>query len=118
MIAGGNVTLCVAELDRALRFYIETLGMKLVEESPGWAVVDAGEGFDIGLRVTVPDPAAQPSSRVSVGFRVKGLFDDALAVLENRGIRFEKKSAGAMKIAAFVDPDENPLYLYAEEPKL
>jgi catechol 2,3-dioxygenase-like lactoylglutathione lyase family enzyme len=119
MIAGGNVTLCVADLGRALRFYVETLGMKLIEESPGWAVVDAGDGFRIGLRVAKKDAVAPSASQpTSVGLRVKGLFDDALAILENRGIAFERRSAGAMKIAAFSDPDDNPLYLYGEEPAL
>jgi catechol 2,3-dioxygenase-like lactoylglutathione lyase family enzyme len=120
MIAGGNVTLSVADLGRALRFYIETLGMKLVEESPGWAVLDAGEGFRVGLRVGERAASMAPSATtdMSVGFKVKGRFDDAIAVFENRGIAFEKQSAGKAKVAAFVDPDGNPLYLYGEEPRL
>jgi catechol 2,3-dioxygenase-like lactoylglutathione lyase family enzyme len=119
MIAGGNVTLTVADLGRALRYYIETLGMKLVEESPGWAVIDAGEGFHVGLRAAAQGAdAASVTARapvdMSVGFKVKGRFDDAIAVLENRGIVFEKQSAGKSKVAAFTDPDGNPLYLYGE----
>src|SRR5947207_136105 len=50
MIRGGLVTLFVRDVEHAVRFYVESLGMKLVEQAgTGWAVIDAGDGFRIGL---------------------------------------------------------------------
>ena len=50
MIRGGAVVVHVADVAVAVRFYIETLGMKLVEERPVESVIDAGEGFLLALR--------------------------------------------------------------------
>jgi catechol-2,3-dioxygenase len=116
MIAGGNVTTVVTDLGRAIRFYTETLGMKLVTESVGWAEIDAGDGFIIGLhpaKVGAPKAAAHTGqSPVSVGLRVKGQLGDVVSVLENRGITFHLQTDAAVKLAFFADPDGNPLYLY------
>lgn len=107
MIRGGNATLSVSDMDRALRFYIETLGMKLaLREGAGFAVVDAGGGFCVGLRLRAAGAAAPASGAEAVcaiGFAVDKL-DDVIAVLANRGVAFDG--------ARFADPDGNPLYLY------
>ena len=123
MIAGGNATTVVTDLGRSIRFYVETLGMKLVSHQPDWATVDAGDGFIIGLH---PAPAAPPKAApagaahghaphgVAVGLRVKGRLEDVVSVLENRGLSFHVKVDPGVKLAFFSDPDGNPLYLYEE----
>lgn len=102
MIRGGVATLPVKDVPAAVRFYVETLGMKLVLESgPEDAVIDAGDGFEIRLRKgTVGAPQ-------EVGFYTKLALAEAVAIYENRGVAFERKGDRA----TFRDPDGHVLYL-------
>jgi catechol 2,3-dioxygenase-like lactoylglutathione lyase family enzyme len=115
MISGGNATLTVSDLDRALRFYVETLGFKLQHRAgDAWAEVDAGGGLVLGLHVARahgPQPGAHGS--ISVGFDLNQPIGDVVEVLENRGVRFHGpvKDDGPVKLAFFGDPDGNALYL-------
>jgi catechol 2,3-dioxygenase-like lactoylglutathione lyase family enzyme len=108
------VTLFVRDVNRAVRFYVETLGMKLVEEpGSGWAVIDAGDGFRIGLHegaVVEGRGAFAPS----VGLYPKVPLREAVAIFENRGVKFEIKDDGPVTLAYFRDPDDNVLYLCQE----
>ena len=55
MIAGGSVTIYVSDLERAVHFYTETLGLTLkYRGGPGYAAIDVGKGFEIGLHATHP----------------------------------------------------------------
>lgn len=111
MIRGGLVTLFVRDVGRAVRFYVETLGMKLVEESgPHWAVVDAGDGFRIGLHEGAA-VAGRGAFEPSVGLYPKIPIREAIAIFENRGVMFDVKDESAVTLAYFRDPDDNVLYL-------
>jgi catechol 2,3-dioxygenase-like lactoylglutathione lyase family enzyme len=117
MIRGGLVTLYVREVGRSVRFYVETLGMKLVEEAgEGWAVIDAGEGFRIGLllRDGPSGVDGRGSFCPSVGLYPKVPIKEAIAIYENRGLKFDLKDDGPLTLAHFRDPDENVLYLCQE----
>ena len=116
MIAGGNATLLVADLDRAVRFYVETLGFKLrVRHGPHWGEVDAGGGLILGLHLAPeqrgPRPGAQGS--ISIGLEVNQPIAEVVQVLSNRGVVFHGpvREDGAVKLAFFADPDGNSLYL-------
>jgi catechol 2,3-dioxygenase-like lactoylglutathione lyase family enzyme len=98
MIRGGFVRLQTSDLDRALRFYIETLGMKLVEQAAGAAVLDAGDGFHLRLE------AGAGGAPTAITFLVKVPLAEATSIYENRGVVFD---AGAR----FRDPDGNLLEL-------
>jgi catechol 2,3-dioxygenase-like lactoylglutathione lyase family enzyme len=110
MIRGGVVTLAVHDLDRAVRFYVETLGMKLVEDGgAAWAIIDAGDGLRIGLRVA--GDAANGGSGMRIDFAPKLPLAEAVAILGNRGIAFTRKSESGSDVALFEDPDGNALAL-------
>ena len=50
VIASGCATLQVADFDRAISFYTETLELRLIVRfGDEWACLDAGEGMLIGL---------------------------------------------------------------------
>ena len=109
MIRGGAVVLNVSDVERAVRFYVETLGMKLVEEQrDGTSVIDAGEGFHIALHKgdspgTAPAPVVQLFPKIAI--------DEAIAIYENRGVAFSIERSGDAVIARFRDPDANQLSL-------
>src|ERR1043165_7661339 len=61
MYASGNVTVYVSNMDRAVKFYSETLGLKLAYRfGDNWASVEAGRGLTIGLH---PASGEMPAGR-------------------------------------------------------
>lgn len=98
MIRGGAVVVHVADVASAVRFYIETLGMKLVEERPDESVIDAGEGFLLALRA-----GAERLPGGSIELRTKIPLAQAIAIYENRGVVFTD--------GRFADPDGNAFTL-------
>jgi catechol 2,3-dioxygenase-like lactoylglutathione lyase family enzyme len=109
MIRGGAVVLMVDDVGRSVRFYIETLGMKLVEEgADGSMVIDAGEGFHIALRQGKATTAAPGP----VLLYPKVPIDEAIAIFENRGVAFAVERTDRTVIARFHDPDANDLALF------
>jgi len=114
MIRGGLVTLFVRDVNRAVRFYVETMGMKLVEQAgSGWAVIDAGDGFRIGLHEGGA-VEGRGAFAPSIGLYPKVPLMEAIAILENRGVTFDVRKDGPVMLAHFKDPDENVLYLCQE----
>ncbi len=118
MIAGGHVTLAVTDLGRAARFYLETLGMKLVAQDARTVTLDAGDNLLIVLlsgRREKPALAALGTVMpdAMVGLRAKGQLDEVVAVLETRGIVFVLQDTGPARRAHFRDPDGNDFYLFS-----
>lgn len=93
MIRGGMVTLGVKDVDASVRFYVETLGMKLVEAKDGVSIIDTGEGFRIAL--------ARGDAKANLTLFAKLPMKDAVMILENRGVAVTTTSDGA----TFADPD-------------
>src|SRR5687768_10125554 len=103
MICGGLVTLAVKDVGASVRFYIETLGMKLVEErDPSRAVIDAGDGFRIVLEAARGEDIAGRSF-VGIGLVPKVPLREAVAIFENRGVAFEVSEEGSRTVARFRD---------------
>ncbi len=113
MIRGGLVTLSVKDAEQSVRFYVETLGMKLVEQAPALtsAVIDAGEGFLLALHQAPAGGGGAGKGGGSVGFYPKVPIAEAIAIFENRGVTFDVKDDGPVIVAHFRDPDGNALYL-------
>ncbi len=58
IISGGMPTIFVGDMDAAVRFYTEALGLKLLERYGNhWASIDGGHGLTIGL---IPLPRRTP----------------------------------------------------------
>jgi catechol-2,3-dioxygenase len=106
MICGGAVHLDVTHVPHAVRFYVETLGMKLVDEhDDASATLDAGEGFRLTLLAAHKPPSA---SRPALTLYTKAALADCAAVLANRGVEFQHDGASTLR---FSDPDGNVLLL-------
>jgi predicted enzyme related to lactoylglutathione lyase len=115
MISGGNATLYVKDLSRAIRFYVEILGFKLmVHEEGAWAEIDAGNGLVLGLHPEMPHgPKAGAAGSIAIGLDVNIPIDEAVEVLANRSVKVAPPMTGkGAKIAPFTDPDGNALYLF------
>ncbi|MBZ5526199.1 MAG: VOC family protein [Acidobacteriia bacterium] len=115
MFSSGNVTVYVTNMDRAVRFYTETLGLKLAYRfGDHWASVELGKGLTIGLHpASEQAPAGGRKAGMSIGLELSGSIEEAMKTLEARGVRFhgmvDEGKAG--KFAHFEDPDGNSLYL-------
>ena len=106
MVLGGLVTLFVRDANVAVRFYIETLGMKLVASREGAEVIDAGDGFLLELRGLGGVMPPMLKNVPLVTFYAKVPLAEALAIYENRGVVFDAEGR-------FADPDGNALRLAA-----
>jgi len=88
-ISGGMPTIFVSDMDAAVRFYLEALGLKLLERyGDHWASIDAGHGLTIGLH---PASAQNPAGRVgsmTIGFRSSEPIRETVAKLKARGVVF------------------------------
>ena len=115
MFSSGNVTIYVTEMDRAVRFYTGTLGLKLAYRfGDHWASVEVGKGLTIGLHpASTPNPPAVPKGGPTIGLELTGTIEEAMKTLEGRGVRFHglADEGKAGKFAHFEDPDGNLLYL-------
>jgi catechol 2,3-dioxygenase-like lactoylglutathione lyase family enzyme len=115
MFASGNVTIYVTNMDRAVKFYTETLGLKLAYRfGDHWASVEVGRGLTIGLHPTsVAGPAVAPKGGPTIGLELTGTIEEAMKTLEGRGVSFHglADEGKAGKFAHFEDPDGNLLYL-------
>ena len=113
MIKSGNVTVMVADMDEAVRFYTEVLGLSLrFRVRDEWAEVSA-PGLTIGLHPP-GEGTSPPGTRgsLSVGLQVDSL-EETMEALKAKGVAFREgiTEDSAVRLAFFPDPDGNPLYL-------
>ncbi len=112
MFRSGNVTLAVTDMDRAVTFYTQTLGLKLAYRNGGhWAAIELGKGLTIGLHPT--GSPTHPPAAPAIGLELSGAIEDAVRTLEERGVRFSGPidDSKAGKFVRFHDPDGYTLYL-------
>lgn len=91
----------VADMDRAVKFYRDTMGLPLIFQSPGWSEFATGE-TKLGLH---PASDKSPSGKVEFGFNVADLakfYDE----MKSKGVKFPmpptKQDFGGM-LAQFED---------------
>ena len=116
MITGGNVTVFVSNMDRAVGFYTETLGLKLAERyGDHWASVRVGDTLSIGLHPKSAKFAAPGTQgAMHIGLQISEPIDAAVERLRTKGVQFQERSQGdGGSFVYFSDPDGNLLYLWA-----
>jgi catechol 2,3-dioxygenase-like lactoylglutathione lyase family enzyme len=114
MFSSGNVTVYVSNMDQAVRFYSETLGLKLAYRfGDHWAAVELGKGLTIGLHPASGEAPAGRKGSMAIGLELDGSIHEAVKVLESKGVHFQgpvnEGKSGAF--VGFEDPDGNQLYL-------
>jgi predicted enzyme related to lactoylglutathione lyase len=116
MITGGNATVFVSNMDAAVRFYTDVLGLKLTNRfGDNWATVEAGKGLTIGLHPASPKyPAPGTKGAMMLGLDIDRPIESVLARLNEKGVRIlgsiQQDKAG--NFLHLEDPDGNELYLW------
>ncbi len=114
----GQISVPVADIDRAIAFYRDVLGMRfLFQAPPGLGFFDCA-----GVRLMLDAPAkSQAGSHSSVIYYKVPDLDAAYAALLARGVPFETKPHLIAKLpdhelwmAFFRDPDANILAMMSE----
>ncbi len=114
MVAGvSNVWVPVSDMDRALGFYRDVLGLAVKMESPEWSELDAG-GLSIGLNAR-ESAAGSGGGGAVITFQPETGMEAEVQRLQGQGVEF----TGAVSsydwgsIAPFRDSEGNDLQLYA-----
>ena len=117
MITGGNVTVYVSDMDRAVAFYVNQLGLKLARRFGNqWAEIHAGQSLIIGLHPK-SDKAPAPGTRgaMSIGLMIDEPIDQAVGRLSANGVQFRgpvvRDEKAGLSFAFLGDQDNNDLYL-------
>ena len=116
MFYGGNATVYVSDMDTAVRFYSEVLGLKLTNRFGNyWATVQAGKSLVIGLHPLKPGGPA-PGTRGSVQIGLVLAQDHPIEQfadhLRKHGVDVrEIIESEAGSYLDFEDPDGNRVYV-------
>src|SRR5215471_6353554 len=93
----------VAEMDRAVKFYQEVVGLRLKFQSPGWSEFATGE-TTLALH---PESAKNPAGKVEFGFNVADIEQFHTEMVQ-KGVQFSmppKQQDFGGKLAQFVDSE-------------
>lgn len=114
MINGGLPTIFVSDMNRAIRFFTETLGLTLEQRfGNDWASVKTLNGLSIGLHPASEESPAGRKGSITIGFNLDEPIDKAVDRLKKQGVIFTKEifQDGYSRIANFADPDGNEFYI-------
>jgi catechol 2,3-dioxygenase len=121
----GHVHLKVADIDRALNFYIGVLGFELTQRMPGAAFMSAG-GYHhhIAVNTWESEGAPPPPSHraglyhLAILYPTRPLLADALRRLLKAEIPLTGASDHGVSEALYLnDPDKNGVELYWDKPR-
>lgn len=121
----GHVHLKVADLDRALAFYVGVLGFELMQRYGAQAAFVSAGGYHhhIGLNTwqsrggAPPAPGTTGLFHVAILYPTRAALGDALRRLVEAGIELDGASDHGVSEALYLrDPDENGVELHWDRP--
>ncbi len=109
------VMVMVSKMETSVKFYRDTLGLKLQFESPGWSQFETGS-TTLALHLAAAPAAKAPekpaAGTLQLGFNVADI-ERATLTLKERGIQFTREPTlqpkEGIKLAVFLDPDGMPI---------
>ncbi|MBA3472476.1 MAG: VOC family protein [Rubrobacter sp.] len=106
----------VQDIERAVDFYENILGLPVVKRDGPWAEVDAN-GVRVGLNGREPEGTESEGGPV-LTFQPEGSLEETVDDLEGRGVTFPAKifEHDWSRVATFKDTEGDNLQLY-EPPK-
>ena len=113
----GNVTVYVSDMDRAVDFYGNKLGLKVGQRFGNhWAEFHVGQTLVIGLHPKSDrGPAPGTHGAMSIGLTIDEPIDQAVQRLTANGVKFRgpvvRDQQAGLAFAFFGDQDGNDLYL-------
>jgi catechol 2,3-dioxygenase-like lactoylglutathione lyase family enzyme len=112
MSVGGTavVWLPVTDLDRAVSFYRDTLGLREGQQADGWAQLES-DGVRIGLNA---GESPTGSGGAVIAFRAEPGIEEAVEDLRGKDVHIAGEISDHPwgRVATFRDPDGNDLQLY------
>lgn len=121
----GHVHLRVADLERALRFYRDVLGLRITQRIGRDAAFLSAGGYhhDIGLNTWVsragrpPPPGSTGLYHTAILYPTRAALADALRRLRDAGMPLDGAADHGVSEALYLrDPDENGVELYRDRP--
>jgi len=107
-INSSRINVMVADMDKSVDFYVNTIGLKLLNQyGQHYAEVQAPDLL-IGLHPKSKDISV--GNNLSIGFGVKE-FDKQVEELKSKGIDVKIEEDGWIRLAYFGDLDNNALFL-------
>jgi catechol 2,3-dioxygenase len=122
----GHVHLKVADLDRALGFYVGVLGFEPMARMGDEAAFISAGGYHhhIGLNTwesrggAPPPPGSTGLYHTAIRYPSRAALADALRRVLNAGIRLDGASDHGVSEALYLrDPDQNGVELYCDRPR-
>lgn len=115
-LSGGNASVYVTDIDRAVTFWTEVVGLPLkTRVGTEWAEIDAGRGLVVGLHRARPPETASAGQRGAINIEIAASrpLEQVVAEMTARGARFrgEIVKYEAVWLASLLDPDENEILL-------
>ena len=114
MIKGvAAVWLPVTDMERAVAFYGDTLGLSVTQHDGDWSEVD-GNGLRIGLNGSESE-SPRGDGGALLAFQPDGELEQYVELLQDSGVEFPDGISEHPwgRIVPFKDPDGNDLQLYA-----
>ena len=115
----GQIAINVHDVEKAIAFYRDVLGMEFLFDAPGMGFFSCG-----GVRLMLAKPEKEEFDHQAsiIYYRVDDI-SGACAILRARRVTFENEPALVHKtdtqelwIASFRDPDQNPVALMSGVP--
>ena len=108
----ASVWVPVQEMDRAVEFYRDVLGLEIKSQQEQWSEVDAG-GLMIGLNAREAASGSSSGGAV-ISFQPDGDIEQEVERLRGAGVHFTGEISGHPwgRIAPFKDSEGNDLQIY------
>ena len=109
----ASVWVPVDDMDRAVSFYGQTLGLEVTSTSPVWSEIEAN-GLMIGLNAR-EGTARHADGGAVISFQPDGSIDEEVSRLREAGVEFTGDISDHEwgRIAPFKDSEGNDLQFYA-----